>query len=556
MRHWRANLILLLLFGVGAIIAGRLVFLQVLNEGFYKAFAQGQQNMTTFSKGERGSIFVQDKNDNRYTLAANLTIPFVFVSPAEIQENSAEIVQQLTETLAIEADDIVPKLDKKQSLFEIIKKDITKDEVEQIQKLGISGVHIGQERIRAYPQGAFAAHVAGFTNQDGLGQYGVEEYYNDVLEGKEGLKAGAKNPASYLLNVFAASSKDGEDIVLTLDYNIQSVAESLLSEAEANLSIEGGSVIVLEPSTGRILALANAPTFDPNAYSDTADFEVFQNAAIQKLYEPGSVFKALTMASAIEEKAVTPQTGYEDKGFMQIGGRKITNYDQRIWGYRTMTEVLEYSINTGVVFAERRLGHDTFLDYMRKLELFSPTNIDLEGEIASKNTEFQKGYEINFATAAFGQGIEMTPLQLVKAFAALANGGTMVQPYLVEERRDPKEIRVFSPNTATQITHMLTSVVENGYAKSAQIPGYRVAGKTGTAQVSWSALGVAKSGYSDKTIQSFAGYAPAFDPKFVILVKLDNPAARTAEYSAVPIFRELAKYILDYYQIPPTYPVE
>jgi len=175
-------------------------------------------------------------------------------------------------------------------------------------------------------------------------------------------------------------------------------------------------------------------------------------------------------------------------------------------------------------------------------------------KMASRNAEFKKGYEINFATASFGQGIEMTPMQIVKAFSAIANNGQMTQPYIVErDEGEKKQEQVISPKTATEVTEMLTNVVQNGYAKSAQIPGYYVAGKTGTAQISWSALGVAKSGYSDKTVQSFVGYAPAFDPKFLILVKLDNPATKTAEYSAVPIFHDLAKYIIDYYQIPPDY---
>ena len=260
------------------------------------------------------------------------------------------------------------------------------------------------------------------------------------------------------------------------------------------------------------------------------------------------------MAAALNEGTITPDTTYTDKGFVQIGARKITNYDHRVWGLRTMTEGLEYSINTGAVFAAQQLGKEKFLEYIEKFGFFDPTNIDLAGEIFSRNAEFKKGYEINFATASFGQGIEMTPMQIVKAFSAIANNGQMTQPYIVErDEGEKKQEQVISPKTATEVTEMLTNVVQNGYAKSAQIPGYYVAGKTGTAQISWSALGVAKSGYSDKTVQSFVGYAPAFDPKFLILVKLDNPATKTAEYSAVPIFHDLAKYIIDYYQIPPDY---
>ena len=231
--------------------------------------------------------------------------------------------------------------------------------------------------------------------------------------------------------------------------------------------------------------------------------------------------------------------------------------DQRVWGKRTMTEVLEFSINTGAVFAERKLGHEKFLEYLEKFGIFEPTNIELAGEVFSRNTEFKKGYEVNFSTAAFGQGIEMTAMQVVRAFSAIANSGILVNPFIVEgSQNEKRQKQVISSRTASQVTSMLISVVQSGFAKTAQIPGYHIAGKTGTAQISWSALGVAKSGYSDKTIQSFIGYAPAFDPRFLILVKLNNPATRTAEYSAVPIFRDLAKYIIDYYQIPPDYETE
>ena len=219
-----------------------------------------------------------------------------------------------------------------------------------------------------------------------------------------------------------------------------------------------------------------------------------------------------------------------------------------------MTEVLEKSINTGAVFAEKQLGHQKFLDYIEKFGIFEKTGIGLQGEVSSPNKELKQGHEINFATASFGQGIEMTPLQLARAFSAIANGGKLIQPYIVSNaEKSDNEKEVIEPAAASKLTAMLISVIENGFGKAAKIPGYYIAGKTGTAQVSFSALGIAKSGYSDKTRQSFIGFAPAFNPQFLILVKLDDPATKTAEYSATPIFKDLAKYIIDYYKIPPDY---
>ena len=553
MRYWRFHLVLFLLLCFGAILGGRLAYLQIVNQGLYKALAQGQQNVSALTRGARGAVFLQDKNGNLYTLASNQKVPSAFVSPAELK-NPEDTASKLAQILQLEEEFILSKFQNKDSFFETLKKRISETEVQQIQDLKLAGAGVRQEQMRSYPQASLAAHVIGFTNQDGEGQYGIEGYYDSKLAGKEGAGAGARNPANYLLAVFASTSQNGEDIVLTLDYNIQSVAEQLLEKAEANLDIEAGTIIVVDPVSGKILALASTPSFDPNSYSTQIDLGVFQNPAIQKIYEPGSIFKAFTMAAALNEGTITPDTTYTDKGFVQIGARKITNYDHRVWGLRTMTEVLEYSINTGAVFAAQQLGKEKFLEYIEKFGFFDPTNIDLAGEIFSRNAEFKKGYEINFATASFGQGVEMTPMQIVKAFSAIANNGQMTQPYIVErDEGEKKQEQVISPKTATEVTEMLTNVVQNGYAKSAQIPGYYVAGKTGTAQISWSALGVAKSGYSDKTVQSFVGYAPAFDPKFLILVKLDNPATKTAEYSAVPIFHDLAKYIIDYYQIPPDY---
>ena len=557
MRHWRANLVLGIFFLFGAALIGRLVFLQILHHGFYLALAQGQQNLSSLAKGERGDIFLRDKNGNLYTLAENQEVPFVFVSPPEGKDIEATAVR-LAGALGLDQQVVLLKLQKKDSLYEVLKKRISAQEQEFLEQEQIPGVYLGRERIRSYPRQTLASHVIGFTNQDGKGQYGVEEYYNDLLEGKEGLRKTSKNPASYLLRAFEDTLKDGSDVVVTIDYHIQAMAESLLHEATGKLHAQGGTIIVMDPLSGKILALADFPNFNPNEYSKVQDLRIFQNPAIQKIHEPGSIFKPITMAAAIDTKAVTPDTTYVDKGIVEIGRREIYNYDRRTWGQRSMTEVLEFSINTGAVFAEQQFGHENFLRYIKKFDIFNPTRVDLAGEVSSTSAEFQKGYEINFATAAFGQGIEMTPLQIARAFCAIANNGILVEPFIVEKEKSNGEHPppIISSQTSSQITSMLVNVVEHGFGKAAKIPGYYIAGKTGTAQISWSALGIAKSGYSDKTIQSFVGYAPAFNPRFLIIVQFDNHQTKTAEYSAIPVFPELAKYIIDYYQIPPDYEAE
>ncbi|MFC1663641.1 peptidoglycan D,D-transpeptidase FtsI family protein [Patescibacteria group bacterium] len=550
MKNWRINLILIFIILFGATIVSRLIYIQVLNQEYYKALAQGQQKILETMQGERGEIFF----NGGQILATNVESQYLFISPREIEEKTTT-VESLSEILNVNKDMILEKMEKDNS-FEIIKQRLEEEEIAAVKELNLTGVYFGPEIWRSYPQESLASQVVGFLGGNTEGQYGIENYYDDILQGKKGLIERAKK---------------GSDIWLTLDYNIQFRAEKLLKQAKEDLGIGGGQIIVLDPNSGKILALANFPGFDPNKYEEYAkDQEIFQNGAIQKIFEPGSVFKPITMAAALDQEKITPQTTYVDPGMIKIGGWPIYNYDQRVYpGETTMTEVLEKSINTGAVFVERELGHNLFLKYIEKFGFFEPTEIDLQGEIYSENKEFKKGYEINFATVSFGQGIEITPIQLARAFSVIANGGKLVKPYLVEKisengflSQDSKVIEIqpeisenniISSRTASQLTAMLVSVVKNGFAKSAQVPGYYVAGKTGTAQISFSALEIPGEGYSDKTWQTFVGFAPAFNPQFLILIKLDNPKTKTAEYSAVPIFKDLAKHIIDYWQIPPDY---
>ncbi len=558
--HWRIRFLTGGVALLAILILGRLAYLQILNEGFYKALAQGQQQLSSLAKGERGQIFAQDKDGALYTLATTRKVPFVFVSPVEIEDTKA-VATLLESLLGLPASEILPKLSEEGSLYELISQEVSPEQAQEIAQAQLKGLYVGEDAVRFYPQGALASHVLGFTSREGKGQYGLEEYYNELLEGKEGVANNSANPSGYLF--FSKNTvQDGSDVILTIDYHIQAQAETLLQQAVENLKAKEGSIVVMEPKTGKILALAAAPSFDPNNFSSVPDLARFQNPVIEKLFEPGSIFKPLTMAGAIEKGKVTPDTTYTDTGILERGGRTITNYDQRTYGVQTMRQVLQFSINTGAVFAEEQLGHQNFLDFVKRFKLLEPTGIDLAGEIYSANQELQKGYVVSYATAAFGQGIEMTPMQILRAFAMLANKGILSTPVVTESTVQKGEkvpappenpLAILSSKTAEQITSMLVSVVEEGFGKRARIPGYHIAGKTGTAQVSYSALGIAKPGYSEETVQSFIGYAPAFNPRFIIMVTMNNPKTRTAEYSAIPLFHDLAKYIIDYYQIPPDY---
>jgi len=551
MRNWRLLFIIFCFLALGSGLVARLTILQIIDHGFYKALAKGQQSLPAISTGERGDIFFTDKQGTLYMVATTKRLPFVFLTPIEVEDQETT-ASSLADILSISQKTILETLLRKESLFEILKNHLTQEEEQAIQDLKLPGVYIQQESIRSYPYGVLASRTLGFTNQDWEGQYGIEKYYEEHLRGKRGLEQTLRNVAGYLLSGKKDTVQDGKDLILTIDFNIQSMAESLLQKAKELHNIEEGTIIVIDPMTGAILTLASYPSFDPNTYSQVVDLAIFQNPAVQKLFEPGSIFKPLTMAFGIDAEKITPSTTYQDQGVVRIGGYKVLNYDERIWGERTMTEVLQFSINTGAVFAEAETGHTVFLEYLKRFGMFAPTKIDIAGEIYSANKELKKGYEITYATSSFGQGIEMTAMQLVRAYSALANGGYLPTPHLIK-KNIPLSEPVISERTAAQVTAMLVSVTENGFAKSARVSGYYLAGKTGTAQIAYSALGEEKSGYSDETVQSFIGYAPAFQPRFLALVQLKNPQTKTAEYSAIPIFQELAKYILDYYEIPYDY---
>ncbi len=524
---WRARLILAGLLLFCAAVLGRIYYLQVVMGEYYQVLAQG---MRPFSRNidlpDRGEIFFAGGQP----LAINKDFAYAYAEPAKIKDKAAA-AKIAAEILELEESALAEKFNKN-SLYATLKERIDDQKEAAIKEARVEGFYAARRKMRYYPQGTVAAQLAGFVDGDGKGRYGLEEYYDNELA-------------------------RGQNIVLNIDYNIQYQAEKILAAAAVKLNAQQGEVIVADPKTGAILAMAKTPNFDPNQYREYAkeNIDIFKNDSCQTLFEPGSVFKAITMASALNDGKVTPQTGYQDVGSLTVGPDTIYNYSHRSYGWQTMTNVLEHSVNTGAAFAQRQLGNKSFADYIDKFGVFEKTGIDLP-ETFSSNSEFKKGYAINYVTASYGQGIWMTSIQLIRAYSALANGGRLVRPAVAREigqaDGDSKnQPQVISSETSATISKMLASVVDNGFGKSAKVPGYTISGKTGTAQMSWSVLGINRHGYSDKTTQSFIGFFPGDDPKFLILTKLKSPDVNTAEYSAIPVFNELAKYVIYATQLPP-----
>ncbi len=551
----RINILLCLLLLIWSVVVGRLFYLQILENEYYQALAQGQHKSGTFLTGNRGEVFFKSGE----LLAHNEITYHAYTVPSSVLEKE-KTAEKLSDILEIEKENILERVNR-EAAFVYLKKNLTEEEIERLNKANLTGISIENDFTRKYVNEDMASQLIGFLGGENIGQYGIEGYYNDILKPQEAISRWGL--AGQLLGL-EADQIDGADIYLTIDYNIQFMAESLLEQAYNNYNIESGSIIIMNPKTGAILALANFPNFNPNYYSQETNFQNFQNPTIQKVFEPGSTFKVFTIAAALNENKITPETKYEDRGMIQIGGYTLRNYNHRIFGTVDMTEVLEKSINTGAVFAQREIGGDVFLNYLEKFGFFEKTDIDLYGEIFAQNLEFKQGYDVNFATASYGQGINVTSMQILRAFSALVNDGRMVQPYVVDRVVENKtEIKtspsfsnqIISSKTANQTTAMMVSTIENGFSKQAKIEGYYLAGKTGTSQIPWSVLGENKRGYSDKTWQTFIGFGPAHDAEFMILVKLDNPATRTAEYSAMPVFRDMANYLINYLRISPEYDI-
>jgi cell division protein FtsI (penicillin-binding protein 3)/stage V sporulation protein D (sporulation-specific penicillin-binding protein) len=465
--------------------------------------------------------------------------------------------------------ELVGKLSSDKDPYEPIAKKIEQEKAEEIRGLGLPGINYTLEDYRFYPENEISSHLTGFVGFSGnekKGRYGLEGFFDRELSGKSGYIRGERDARGSIIAVTGmewGEAEDGCDLVLTINRSIQYVACGKLKEAVLKHGAKGGSVVVIDPASGGIIAMCSYPDYDANNYQNVENIYIYNNPVIFSQYEPGSIFKPLTMAAAIDQGKVGPNTTYKDNGSIMIKGwnKPIKNSDFSTHGGHgvvNMNKVLELSLNTGAIFAMESIGSKSFSQYVQKFGFGEKTGIELETESPGDigNLLKDKIKEIDAAVASFGQGLTATPLQMASSYAALANGGMLMKPYLVKslscgggysQEVTAKQIRrVISERTSALITGMLVKVVEEGHAKRAQIPGYYVAGKTGTAQVASK-----DGGYGDNYIHSFVGYTPAEDPKIVMLTKIDEPRdVEYAEGSAVPLFNEIAKFILQYYEIP------
>ncbi len=565
----RIIILAVFLFLFVLLIVGRLFTMQVVKAKYFQTMAEDQRGRRSKLTASRGEIKVSDKFSSQpYAVATNIEKKIVFVDPRAVT-NAEELAKLLSPIIGVDEKEIAEKISDKSKKYVPLKKQLTDEQEKQIDELNLAGVAFDVETVRLYPEKGFLGQVLGFVGykeSERAGLYGLESYFEKQLRGVPGSLEEEKDTTGAW--IFGSKRNfvpaiDGENLLLTIDKSIQFQAERVIKQAVIDNQADSGTVAIMNPTSGAILAMANfysaEPDYDPNKYNLVKDPAVYNNLSTVGAYEPGSIFKPLTMAAAINEGKVSPDTTYTDTGVIEIDGYKIKNSDEKAHGVQTMTQVLEESLNTGAIFAKESIGNAKFLQYIKKFGFGKDTGIELP-EVVGDLNNLSGNIKVNFDTASFGQGLSTTPIQMLQAYGALANHGKMMRPYIVQSSitpdgnakdTQPEEVgQPVSEKTADLVSAMLVNVVENGHGKKAGVAGYYVAGKTGTAQVSRKD---GKGYEANNNIGSFIGYAPVKDPKFVMIVRVNHPrTVKFAETTAAPAFGELAQYILNYYNVPPS----
>ncbi|HWQ60152.1 MAG TPA: penicillin-binding protein 2 [Candidatus Fimivivens sp.] len=566
----RVSTLLFFVCLIALFVVIRLFLLQVVDVSKWKSVAENQQTVSTALVPDRGEIYFSE-GDSVYPAAVNRAYPLLYLVPHEVEDVSAS-ASALSGIVSVPADEIRAKCQNLDNQFALIKRKLSDDEADRVKRLGLPGVYLRNEKDRYYPDGNLAAQVIGFTSpgdpgQGERGRYGLESWLDEELRGKPGQVDQMRDAGGRWISTddrVMVPAKKGPDVVLTIDQVVQHEAETVLRDSVEKYAGDGGSIIVMEAATGRVLAMASDPSFDPNDYAKESDYSRFMNPTVSMNYEPGSTMKPITMAIGIDEGKVEPDTAFSDPGSVSISGYTLHNAENKTYGHTDMYGVLNDSINTGVIYVEGQVGNQRFAERMAQFGFGKKTGIDLPAELSGNTRNLSDmRRDIQFYTASFGQGISATPLQLIDAYQALANKGILMKPQIIrkyvyedghQEEVLPQEVRrVVSEDTATKMGRMLEDVVLRGHGKRAAVPGYRVGGKTGTAQVPKEGGG----GYEDGlSIGSFVGFAPIGDPRYVVLTKVDNPKnVEWAESSAAPMFGSIMKFLLSYAKVEPTEPI-
>ncbi len=566
---WRIVSLFCVFTLVTSAIGWRLVSFQVV--GSERLQSQGRdfriQEQTLLPR--RGLI----RDRGGLVLATNIPSTDIYVTPKKLTDRDrVGLAQELSAILTIPLDTVYARVNNTNVEWSLVARQLDDATVTAIKARFPPKDHpelIYQEvPKRTYPNGPFLSPLLGFTNASGAGVYGVEGRYNDLVGGEPGTLVAetdvARQPLAFGQQQYRAPV-EGADLSLTIDAAIQRMAEDELARTVSEQGAIGGTILVMDPNTGAILASASAPSYDPNTYN-RADPQSYLNPAVSATYEPGSTFKIFTMASGLQTGGITPQTTLIDNGFAKVETDTIYNLDHTAWGPETMEQVLERSSNVGASYIARRTGKENFYGMLRQFGMGQKTGVDLDGEeigiVRWPDNPTTIWHPIDLYTNSFGQGLTVTPLQMVTAASAIANGGTLYTPYVVGrverhgdlvQDRQPQPVRqVIRPEVAATVRQMMTEAEHNALASKVNLPGYDIAAKTGTAQIP-----DPKTGTYDpnKTIASIISFFPAEKPLFTVLVKIDQPKKNSLGGDvAAPALGRLAGQLLRYAGVPPAPP--
>ena len=530
---------------------GRLFFIQFFRSDFLIAIAKKQHNQLVELEPRRGTIY----DCNLKAQASNMSLDSLYAVPNVIK-NKESVVNQLLPILGLERGYLTERLSRKKSFIWLARK-LIPEKSEAIKKLNINGLGFLKETKRIYPNSYLASHIIGFSGMDNLGLEGVERGFNNYLKGAPGWAIFLRDARLKKLDIWEKMvlPVDGLDLVLTIDEVIQYIAERELDKAFRNFNAKGASIVVMDPHTGRILAMANRPTYDLNDHSFVSKDSI-RNRAICDFFEPGSVFKIVTASAALEEKKVTENDLFFcENGSYRVGGRIL--HDHTAHGNLTFKQVIEESSNIGTVKVAQLLGPDLLYQYVRAFGFGSKLGIDLSGEISGVIRPVRFWSKTSMTSIPMGQEVGVTALQLASAISVIANGGQLMKPYIIDSVRNnqgcvikqnkPVLIRkVISVDTAMRIKKILTGVIEEGTGKLGKVLGFSAAGKTGTAQK----LEPNGSYSHSKFVASFIGFLPAEDPLLTIVVTVDEPHPDYfGGVVAAPVFQKVAGDVIRYLKV-------
>lgn len=555
--HSRLFFFLPIFIALYLLVIARLFYWQVVKAEDLHDSGREQSTESLVSTASRGDILFSDE----FPLATNKISYLLYANPKKV-DSETRYGRLLSPILESEEASISALLD--QDLFWVrLRSGLPFDKKEEIEKLKLDALGFQSESTRFYPEASMAAHLVGFVGKNELGEdegyFGLEGFYDRQLRGRAGriymVKDALGNPI--LTDVREEKKIDGRSLVLSIDRSVQYAADRQLKRGIEKYQAEGGTVIVMDTKTGKLLASASYPKFDPQKYYEY-EGSLYKNPAVSSLYEPGSTFKVLIMAAGIDAGLVKPDTKCDICSKpVEITSYKIKTWNDEYYPNTTMTEVIQHSDNTGMVFVGQKLGVKKLSEYLSRFGMGDITGIDVQGEISGELRDEDSWYPIDLATASFGQGISVTPIQLITAVNSIANKGKVMVPQVVDkiitedgeviEVKPKMKTRAISEKTATLVTWMMVNAVEKGEAKWTKIPEYQVAGKTGTAQIP-------VEGHYDpsQTNASFVGFFPPKNPRITMLVVVNKP--KTSIYgseTAAPIFFSIARDLIQYYNISP-----